>query len=144
MKYTSEIVIDRPRDVVLEVLTSREEAFKWMKGLKEFSLIEGIENEVNSKHKMVFDNNGRTEIMTETITRFDVPDVITTVYEMDGVWNECVNRFYEKDGQTLYVMEVSFKFPFLMNLFIWMAKGMFQKQTMSSMVDLKNHIESTK
>lgn len=143
MKYTVQVTINKNRNEVVSTIRSVEDAYQWMKGLKSFELIEGKNEEKDSKYEMVFENKGKKQVMIETMTEFNPPKQITTVYEMSGVWNECVNRFEEvEENKTIYYMDNTFKFPFLMRLFMWMFKPMFKKQTLSSMLDLKKHIES--
>ena len=141
MKYTEKVLIDAPREEVLKVMRSREDAMKWMEGLKSFELIEGEMDQENSKYEMVFDNKGKEQKMKETILKMNPPGEIVTLYEMGGVWNECVNRFTETGDRTIYEMDVTFKFPLLMSLFTWALKGMFRKETLKGMVALKDYIE---
>jgi hypothetical protein len=142
MKYTVDVFIDKPRDIVVKELRSKEAAFKWMEGLKEFELIKGKEDEENSVYKMVFENKGKTSEMIETITKMDPPEIITTVYEMGSVWNECVNLFETTRKGTKYTMEVTFKFGFPWILFAWMFRPVFKKQTLSGMESFKAYLES--
>lgn len=142
MKYVTEIIIDKPRDLVVSQMRDKEASFKWMEGLKSFDLIEGEMEQVNSKYKMVFENNGKTQSMIETITHFDPPKKITTTYEMGSVWNECVNRFVEFETKTKYIMDTEFKFGFPWVLFAWAMKPIFKKQTLKGMIDFKNYVES--
>lgn len=87
MKYRVEVEIDKPIDLVIREMRSKESAFKWIKGLEKFNLIEGEMDAVGSKYLMVFNNGKKVSTMTETITAFNPPSLITTVYETKGVWN---------------------------------------------------------
>lgn len=137
-----QVVINKELDFVVNELRSREASFKWIKGLKSFELIEGKLDEVNSKYLMVIENNGKSQEMVETITEFNPPRSITTVYEMGSVWNECVNRFESKEGKTVYSMDTTFKFGFVMKLFIWIFKPMFKKETLKGLLAFKEYCES--
>ena len=141
MKYTVEVIINKDIETVVREIRSRDAAFKWMDNLESFELIEGQLDSLNSKYKMVFNNKGKIQEMTETITEFNPPRSITTVYEMASVWNECVNRFEDKDGKTVYSMDTTFKFGFLMNLFIWMFKPMFKKESLKGLTAFKEYVE---
>jgi hypothetical protein len=142
MKYVTKITINKDKLFVSDALVSKEAAFKWMGGLKEFNLVEGNMNEVGSKYNMVFSNKGKTEKMTETIMEFSPPNRITTLYEAPGVWNECVNSLEESNGKTIYTMSTDFKFKFPLNLFIWIFKSKFKEQTMESLKSFKEFCEN--
>lgn len=141
MKYTVSVIINRKREEVSDTLRSRKAAFEWMKGLKSFDLIEGKLEEDNSKYKMVFTNKGKETVMYETINRFAPPGVFDTTYTAGKVVNYCENKLIEQEDQTKYEMTTSFEFPFPMNLFIWMFKPMFKKETLKGMLDFKNYLE---
>lgn len=141
MKYDSRVIINKSKEFVSDILISKEAAFEWMEGLKEFNLIEGEMNQVGSKYKMVFENKGKREEMTETISEFLPPNRITTVYEMPGVWNECINSLEESNNKTIYTMSTDFKFKFPLNLFVWIFKKKFKEQTLSSLVSFKEYCE---
>lgn len=142
MKYVVEVVINKDREFVVNQMRDKEAAFKWMEGLQSFDLIEGNNEEINSKYKMVFLNKGRKEEMIETITDFDPPKQITTVYQMGSVVNECVNIFEENNEKTTYRMNVDFKFGLPWVLFAWAMKPMFKKQSLKGMIAFKDYVES--
>lgn len=141
MKYTVTVTINRSREVVSNGLRSREAAFKWMKGLKSFDLVEGEMDQVNSKYKMVFENKGKETTMYETINAFNPPLEFDTTYTVGKVKNYCESKFIEHDGKTEYRMFTEFRFPFPLNIFIWIFKPMFKKETKAGMLDFKNYIE---
>ena len=141
MKYITEVLVDQPLDVVIREIRSKEAALKWIEGLESFELVEGELDAVGSKYLMRFLNKGKSSEMTETITGFNPPRDITTVYEMSGVWNECINMFEPVEGKTVYKMHTTFKFSGVMGLFIWLFKPIFKKQTKSGMVAFKEYCE---
>jgi hypothetical protein len=49
-------------------------------------------------------------IMTETIEKVNLPKEIITIYEVDKVWNRCVNLFSKEGEKTLVRMLVEFAF----------------------------------
>ena len=56
-------------------------------------------------------NMGEKEVvMKETIESCDLPGELIVVYEIEGVWNRCVNRFSEEDGKVAFTMESQFVF----------------------------------
>ena len=142
MKYEVSVTINKSIDEVVSVLRSREHSLKWIKNLKEFELMHGEMYSLNSKYKMVFKGKKKDTVMFETITEFDPPHKITTVYEAGSVWNECINLFHGHDDHTHYKMKTEFKFPWYMSVFIWMFKPMFKNETLKGLNDFKKYIES--
>jgi len=142
MKYTTKVIIKKEVDVVYNALDDKESAFKWIDGLETFDLLEGINGEVNSKYKMIFkDKKGNLSEMTETIKQ-KTDNTIVTVYEAKGVWNECINNLISNGNQTIYEMKTTFKFGVLTNLFIWILKPMFKKETLKGLNKFKEYCES--
>lgn len=142
MKYTVEIIIDRPRDEVIKTLRNVDESFKWMEGLTKFDLIEGKNEEVGSVYLMEFTRNGKTSSMTETIKEFNPPEKMTMVYEAGGVWNETINRFEKMGDKTKYYMDNTFVFKFPLKLILPLFPKMFRKETLKGMTALKDYMES--
>lgn len=52
----------------------------------------------------------REVVMKETIESCDLPGELVVIYEIDGVWNRCVNRFTEEDGKVVFTIESEFVF----------------------------------
>lgn len=142
MKYTSEVMINKKREEVIEIFDSRENTFKWQETLKTFDIIDGEKGVNGLKSKMVYDNKGKEMVMIETIEKFNFPDEMIARYEAKNVWNRCVNQFVEKGDQTLWIMETEFVCKGFMKIISTLGKGMFVKQTQADMVKFKQFAES--
>lgn len=79
--------------------------------------------------------------MTETITE-KTPSRIHTVYESNGVWNECINPLKKNENKTINEMKTEFRFGFLLGLFMWVFKPIFKKETLHSLTQFKEYCES--
>lgn len=53
---------------------------------------------------------GHEVMMRETIEHNDLPQEIVTIYEIEGVWNRCVNSFVEEDGKVSFTIDSHFVF----------------------------------
>lgn len=95
MQYTTEVMINLPRQRVIELFDDPDSLQKWQPGLKSFEHLSGEPGQPGSKSKLVYDMNGRKIEMIETITRRDLPDEFSGTYDAPGVHNVIVNRFYE-------------------------------------------------
>ena len=115
---------------------------EWMEGLSEYNIIEGESQFPGCKTELVFrGQKGRSYRMIEKIISVDHPNEIVTSYETSGVYNECRNRFYKEETLSVYEMETIFDFKFPVNLYIWIFKFAFKKQTLKGMISYRNFIE---
>ena len=142
MKYSNELIIDLPREKVIEIFDNDENAFKWMEGLKSWDMISGTKGEVGAKSKMVFDYKGKDFVIEEEITKKDLPDIINFVFtsKTSTNWND--NHFESTDdNKTRWVQSNVFKFKGMMRLMAFMMPGAFRKQSLKYMNDFKAFAE---
>jgi len=142
MQYSSEVIIDLPRDEMLALFDSTENLFKWQEGLQSFDHLSGEPGQPGAKSKLVFDMGGRQMEMIETITGRDLPDSMSMTYEMNGVFNTVHNRFVADGDKTRWVADHEFKFSGAMALMSLVMRGSFPKQTQATMDAFKVFAES--
>ena len=98
MKYTCKLVINLPRERVVEFFDDPDNLVQWMEGLQSFEHVSGTPGRPGAKSRLTFArDNGETFDMIETLTRYNLPDEISGTYETDGVRNVIENWFVE-DG----------------------------------------------
>ena len=143
MKYTNEIIINRPVKEVVEKFDSAENLFKWMTGLQEYEHISGEPGRPGAKSRLFVKTGKREMDMTETILSNNLPDEFSGVYEVPGIENIQINRFIElPDNKTKYVCESEFKFEkFGLKLIGFLFPGAFKKQSMGYMQNFKAFVE---
>ena len=93
MKYTREVVIDLPRDRVIELFMDRDNMPKWQTGLKSFEHVSGEPGQAGETSRLVYEHRGQDVEMIETVTSQSLPDALAGTYETEGVWNYINNRF---------------------------------------------------
>ena len=144
MEYTCELIIDLPRDRVIELFDSSENLSKWQPGLQEFEHIIGEPGQAGAKSRMVYDENGRRIEMIEIILNQNFPDECSATYEATGVFNRISNHFYDEgENKTRWVMESEFQFSGVYKLMGLFMKGSFPKETIKQMNSFKTFAEST-
>ncbi len=144
MKYTNELVIDLPRDRVIELFDSSENLVKWQPGLRSFEHLSGDPGQPGAKSKLLFDQGRRTVEMIETITHRDLPDQFAATYEAPGVMNWSSNRFEEiAPDKTRWVAENEFQFSGFMRFLAPFMRGAFPKQTQEFMEKFKEFAEGS-
>lgn len=144
MKYTTEIIIDLPREEVIRKLDNPENMKHWQKGLMGYKLLnEEDPSAVGAKMELEYKMGKREMVMTETITKNNFPEEFHATYVAKGVHNIQQNYFHEIDANTTkWVSDTEFQFAsFGMKLFGWLMPGAFKKQTKKYLTDFKNFAE---
>ncbi|PZD78094.1 SRPBCC family protein [Mesonia sp. K7] len=143
MKYTQEIIINKPIDEVVQLFDSVENMDKWMEGLQSFEHLSGTPGEVGAKSKLKFKMGKREIEMIETITVKNLPHEFSGTYEADGVFNMVRNKFVElSENQTKHITENEFQFKGFMKVMGFLMPGAFKKQSMKYMETFKAFAES--
>ena len=143
MKYTREVVIDLPRDRVIELFDNPDNLPKWQEGLQSFEHVSGEPGQPGAKSRLVYDHRGRHIEMIETITERNLPDEFSGTYETEGVWNGMKNRFVEEaPDRTRWIAESEFRCSGLkMKLMTIFLRPMFTSTTLKSLRDFKAFAE---
>lgn len=145
MRYTSEITINRPVDVVTRLFDDPKNLYAWMDGLQSFELLSGEQGQPGAKAKLVYQMGKRRVEMIETITERNLPDIFAGTYDADGVHNIVVNKFIAlPDGNTRYITENEFQFKGFMRIIAFLMPGAFKKQSYKYLEQFKAFVENYK
>ena len=143
MKYTNEIVINLPRDRVVELFDNSDNFKEWQPGLQSYKHISGDPGRPGARSQLIYDDGGRRIEMIKTITHRNLPDEFAAIYETKGVKNWISNKFLEEGAdKTLMVTGNEFKFSGMMRIMSFFMRGSFPKQTQSFLENFKNFAES--
>ncbi|NNJ81926.1 MAG: SRPBCC family protein [Flavobacteriaceae bacterium] len=144
MKYTTEVIIDLPREEVINKLDNPDNMKYWQRGLLNYELLEGSPGAEGAKMKLEYKMGKREMAMTETITKNLFPSEFHANYDTKGVHNVQKNFFHDIDGtKTKWVSESEFQFAnFGMKLMGWLMPGAFKKQSQKYLNDFKNFAEN--
>ena len=145
MKYTCKLVINLPRERVVEFFDDPDNLVQWMEGLQSFEHVSGTPGRPGAKSRLTFArDNGETFDMIETLTRYNLPDEISGTYETDGVRNVIENRFIkEGPDATSWVAHNVFDFGGFMRLASWFMRPLFKRQSLTIMRGFKVFAETT-
>lgn len=142
MKYTTEIKIQLPRDQVIELFDNTYNLYQWQPGLKNIEHVSGNPGKEGARSRMVYEGRKGDLVMTETITKRNLPDEFHTSYKARGVVNEVYNYFSEPEpGHTLWKMENMFRFRGALAVMIPFMKKAFIQNTNLSMERFKSFAE---
>lgn len=152
MKYSISTEIALPRERVVQLLEDPTGRPKWLRGLVSHETVRGVDGQVGTESRVVFQSGKQTMECTETITRrepadlHDVPPDTVIHYEreivVDGMWNAAREHLTEASPErTLWVSENEYRFIGLMRLAAPFMRGVFIKQSRSHMEDFKAYAE---
>ncbi len=142
MRYQTEIIINLPRQRVVELFDSFENLKQWQEGLVSYEHISGAAGTPGAKTRLHYDMGRRQLKMIETITVRSLPDEFSGIYEAPGVHNIVKNYFHDEGAATRWVLDTEFKFSGLMKLTSLLMGGAFRKQTRKGMEAFKRFAEN--
>ena len=143
MKYTTEVIIESPREEVIRKLDNVENMKHWQRGLVAAEHISGTPGEVGAKMKLNYKIGKREMELVETITKRNFPGEFHGTYDAKGMHNIQENYFEEtSEGHTKWVSKSEFiSSSFMLRLMMFLMPGAFKKQSKQYMVDFKNFVE---
>jgi hypothetical protein len=142
MKYTTEVLIDLPRDEFIKKLDNPDNMKHWMQGLVSHEQLSGEPGQEGAQMNMKFKMGKREMEMIETIIKRNMPEEMHMVYDTKGVHNIQKNYFKEENGKTRWISESEFQFEgFGMKLMGFLMPGAFKKQSKKYADDFKNFAE---
>lgn len=143
LKYSNQVIINKPIQTVIELFDSVENLKEWQPGLISFDHISGVAGQEGAKSRLKYKMGKREIEMIETITRKNLPQEFSGTYEAKNVWNEVKNFFEEKnEGQTLMRSESEFRFTGIMKLFGWIMPGAFKKESQKFLEQFRQFVEN--
>lgn len=144
MKYSTEVIIDLPREEVIKKLDNPDNMKHWQRGFIEYEQLDGSPGQEGAKMRLDYKMGKRELSMTETITKNSFPEEFHANYDTKGVQNIQKNYFHELEGnKTKWLSENEFKFDgFGMKLMGWLMPGAFKKQSLKYLNDFKNFAEN--
>lgn len=117
MKHKSEVLIDADCATVWKIFDNPDNMTKWQPTLKSFTHKSGTPGQPDAVSELVYHENGRELVMTETITARREPDFLGGTYE--SKWGTVIifNRFEETDdGNTRWVSNTNYMFRGFMKI----------------------------
>ncbi|MCF8235930.1 MAG: SRPBCC family protein [Bacteroidales bacterium] len=143
MRYTTEVIIEKPLEEVVSLYQDTDNMKKWQPELVDYKIESGRPGEEGSVAILRYKMGKREVDMKETITLKNPPHEYNAVYEAKNVYNLMQNRF-EKVGMdsTRWIAISDFKFKGLMAIVAPIIKSVFKKQTAKSLHQFKRFVEN--
>ncbi|MCA0132349.1 SRPBCC family protein [Winogradskyella alexanderae] len=144
MKYTTEIIINKPINEVVYKMNSSENMLHWQAGLVSAEHLSGTPGKFGAKMKLNYDFGNRKMELIETITKSNFPSEFHATYNTQGIRNIQEN-YFEAIGisQTKWILKNEFQpTSFAMHAMLFFMPRAFKKQTKTYMANFKNFIEN--
>ncbi|MFP4287100.1 MAG: SRPBCC family protein [Candidatus Izemoplasmataceae bacterium] len=105
MRYQCQVLINDEISRVTTIFLDPTHRPKWQTNLKAIKPLEKDHGFI-----LTFKDRDHTFEMKETIKDNHLPNSVTTIYEVPGVYNECKHNFSTTPKGTLWTMDVLFEF----------------------------------
>lgn len=143
MKFTLVLPIARSRAEVWKAFDNVENMKIWQPTLIKFDIISGTAGQPGAVSRLTYAEGKREYFLTETVTHRAEPDRFDGFYENDFAVNTINNTFIAADdNETLWKMEVEFKFKtLLMKIVGPLMKKNFVARSEKDMSRFKKFVE---
>ena len=143
MKYTVELIINKPRSQVWQVFNDPEKMKIWQPSLSEVKLLNGMQSQPGAESRLTFREKEREFSLVETITQRQELECLEQRYENQFAVNTVRNIFFEQgQEQTVWTTETEYTFKtILMRIMGPLNKRNFAARTRKDMERFKEMIE---
>lgn len=143
MKYTFDIIIDKPLDEVIEKFQDVDGLKHWMDGFQRVEHISGTPGKKDAESIFHFKHKNKDMQIREKILEEDLPQRIKFGYHSSMGYNE-VETIFEKVGEDKVKLTSNnfFDLKGAMKIFGWIMPGVFKKQSLKYMTNFKSYCES--
>lgn len=143
MKVKAQIIIDASHEFVWRVFDNVDNMSKWQPTLKSFTQLSGPAGEPGSKAELIYDENGREIVMTESMTEKRKPDFMAGIYESRWSKAVIVNHFQKlDDNKTLWVVYANHRFKGMKKLMSLFIRKSIRRRTEEDLQRFKLLVES--
>ena len=143
MKHKTEVLIGADRATVWRFFDDPGNMQKWQPTLKSFTHKSGTPGQPDAISELVYDENGRDVLMTETITARREPDFLGGTY--DSKWGSVIifNHFDDAgDGKTRWTSNVNYVFKGFMKIMAIFRRKSICERTDTDMNRFKLLVET--
>jgi len=135
--YQCSLLINKDIQTLTKTIAHADHMVHWEQGLVSIQQEKGQALENGSRRILNYQMNDQTFQMYETTIENQLPNGLIQVYELGDVWNRCQSHFEDKDHQTLWIMDVIFKFKEKPKY----DQAYFKNKTYQGMLSFKRYIE---
>ena len=143
MKAKFEVIVNADRSTVWDAFDNPDNISKWQATLKSITHKSGTPGEIGAITELVYDEDGRELVMTETITERRQPAFMAGIYTTKGSKSLIVNYFETVgDDKTRWVSHANHNFSGFMKLASLFIRKTICDRTENDMQRFKLFVES--
>lgn len=143
MKLKFKTEIDAPIDTVWAAFNDAGQMGRWMQNFHSFNVVSGEAGQPGSSAELVFDENGRKVVLTETVTDCREPDFLATSFESPHGTTTIVHHFESLEtDRTRWSSWCNFSFRGFMRFMSLFIGGVIRRRTEGDMARFKLMVES--
>ena len=143
MKQKFEITVDAGVDAVWAAFTNPDNMGRWVQNFKSITPKSGKPGQPGSTAEVVFDENGKEVVLTETVTERREKSFFAGDYESPHGKTHIVHHFEAVDDNTTrWTSWCRFTFSGFMKVFSIFMGGAIRKRTEGDMARFKLMVES--
>ncbi|WP_272023291.1 SRPBCC family protein [Olleya namhaensis] len=144
MKYTTQIIINKPLYECLDLLEDHNSKKHWQDGFESFEHVSGDLGKVGSKMRLNYVFGKRKISLTQTIAQKELGKTFHVNYDMDGMHNIQENYFEALDSNTTKWVSNNEFAPtrFRTRMMLLLMPKAFKKQSKKYLVDFKHFAEN--
>lgn len=143
MKSKTEVLIQAPRDKVLEMWQSFEDQKKWQKGLESLELRNGKPGYIGTQTYYTYKMGRKRLDMQETLIHNNLPSEYQVLQEADYVISR--HKYYitePEPGKTLWTTISETRFQSLgLRFMAWLSPGLFEKEQQKTLEAFRDYVE---
>ena len=142
ISYESSVEINKPREVVWNYFSDESKMSEWLTGFQKIENISGNKNEVGSKWRLTFVENGSEVVMTETVKDFKAPERFSMLLDHEIMSNDVAVTLTEKDGKTIMTQkETVVGKNFFWRTMFAVIKSSFSARSLEALNLIKRNVE---
>ena len=144
MKFTSTVIINKPKEMVANYFADPEYLAEYQEGFQKKELVSGEAGKVNAISNLFYASGKRKMMLTETILVNNLPDEFMAQYHHKFTDNTMKSTFTSIDeNQTRYDAEIHYTAfrGFMVKLMVFLAPIFFKKQVDKWLLNFKTFLE---
>ena len=142
MKAIVEIIIDKPKERVVELFDNMDNLKKWQGGFIDYEDIDGIKGTKGARTRLRYEQKGKKIEMVETIISNNLPDEFIASFNVQGSESVIINKFFDEGpNRTKMYSNSDFKLKGFMKLLAPLMKNQFKKQIQQDLANFKQFVE---
>ncbi|MCK8060533.1 MULTISPECIES: hypothetical protein [unclassified Fusibacter] len=146
MKYTCEVMINKPRELVVEAYRNTEWLSYWYEGFVSIKPLMRNFGVAGSKAILKCEQNGEISEISAVVESVNEPESVTLRFQMENVWYRAISELYEDDTEamvrTRWVQRIEFHFPGILAITSLLNKKFYYNNTLRKMNRFKAFVET--